>query len=367
MTPICEKLLYSYKGNINSEDGLFHFFMACESPHANAVEHFLKHGVDVNQTFYLCKDCYFYRDGFVNTCTPLHVVHSNMHSPESRQLIIQMLLKYGADVHKIDVNMDTPLHFAVRGRNPDVNIINVLLKAGAARDVNVQNMDGDTPLHLAIKSLSANRLENCRLLLESGADVNIENDYGDTPLGHLCEGSYEGEDSQKCIILLLMKHVKKLQIIGFDVSDKNEELYNNRIQSLQNIQFDSERFVEAEFVNKCKSELNAMKMVRLSNRTTLLDLIFKDSHEMVLYVDNLEFRRILESENYKNKFAIYDYLLKIQFKKGLERKFLAASGKASMRFLNRIVLPNDCSEYIIQYLSNADLENISKSVGIYPK
>ncbi len=79
------------------------------------------------------------------------------------------------DVHAIDADGTTPLHWAVY-RN-DVEAVKRLLKAGA--EVNASNDYGATPLSEA--AVSGN-VEVIRRLLDAGADVNATNADGQSPL-----------------------------------------------------------------------------------------------------------------------------------------------------------------------------------------
>jgi cytohesin len=91
--------------------------------------------------------------------------------------MVQILLKYKADVHAMKNEGQTALHFASQGyddgrRRPDLavllsNVIRLLLEHGA--DVNARMNDYSTPLHIAAR---IGRVEAIRVLLELGADVN---------------------------------------------------------------------------------------------------------------------------------------------------------------------------------------------------
>lgn len=356
---ICERLLY-YQGNVNSAVGLFHFFMACISPYLAAVEYFLERGTDPNSGLYTCRDC-AWNCGSITDCTALHFVLCNDFPVEHSNSMIKLLLKYGADINKTDIYMSTTLHIAaVSGTALDV--MKFLLKEGADRDINVQNIYGNTPLHVACGAEGI-AFKNFGVLLESGADINIENDEGETPM----MGIFEVTNARREYVVPFMKQVKKLEILGFHVNDKNKESYRKRLRLLKDLDADDDGFGEDKFVDKCETELGHMSTVKMNTNTTLRDVIFRDAHDMALLVENIPFRRILELESFDDMFPVYGYLLKIQFKKGLERKPFLEPGKASMRLLSKIQLPNDCAEYIIQYMTNTDLETIIRAVGVYSR
>ncbi|KDQ07885.1 hypothetical protein BOTBODRAFT_119484, partial [Botryobasidium botryosum FD-172 SS1] len=87
--------------------------------------------------------------------------------------LVELLLRFGANVHAPDYADDHPLHKAVELTGPEaIPIIKALLKAGA--DVNAQNRDGDTPLSRAYRY---NRPFCVRALIRAGADPNISGSY----------------------------------------------------------------------------------------------------------------------------------------------------------------------------------------------
>ena len=73
----------------------------------------------------------------------------------------------------------TPLHFAAS--HADVEIVSLLIQAGV--NVNVTSRDGFTPLHEAVRSRVGSNVDCVDLLLKAGADrsVNVEA-HGWTPL-----------------------------------------------------------------------------------------------------------------------------------------------------------------------------------------
>jgi len=88
---------------------------------------------------------------------------------ELRQMLIDELLKAGADVNARTKNGCTPLFYTI-----NVHVINTLINAGA--DVNAKDEDGNTPLHAAVG------IDDLKTLIEAGADVNARNHRFDTPL-----------------------------------------------------------------------------------------------------------------------------------------------------------------------------------------
>jgi hypothetical protein len=90
--------------------------------------------------------------------------------------IIQVLIKYGADINAPNSQGWTPLMESIRYGMPDVT--KFLLERGA--NVNVITPNGQTILELAMEVLSTKKL--LRLLIEKGANPNVQNSSGDTLL-----------------------------------------------------------------------------------------------------------------------------------------------------------------------------------------
>ncbi|MDX1916674.1 MAG: ankyrin repeat domain-containing protein [Rickettsiaceae bacterium] len=98
--------------------------------------------------------------------------------------IMTSLLKYRANPNAGDAELSTPLHLAVFkvaseqiAQETAEIIINLLIKNGA--EVNARNNKGATPLYLASK-LGA--FETLKLLIIYGGNINLETNQGSTPL-----------------------------------------------------------------------------------------------------------------------------------------------------------------------------------------
>lgn len=91
---------------------------------------------------------------------------------------VEVLLKRGASPNSkfdlYDDSQDTCLHAAVRKNY--LKIVELLVKYHA--DVNVQNEQWNTPMHLAI---SSQHPQIIKLLYDNNADINIRNKEGKTP------------------------------------------------------------------------------------------------------------------------------------------------------------------------------------------
>ena len=118
--------------------------------------------------------------------TPLHFAAS-MGRPD----VVELLIKYKADVNARDGYGMTPLHIAAYYGYAQV--AKLLLDNGA--DPNVIDNFGLAPLH---RACSERRLEVVKLLVEYGADVNIRDHYGNTPLHYATRSG-----CSECVKLLI--------------------------------------------------------------------------------------------------------------------------------------------------------------------
>lgn len=102
---------------------------------------------------------------------------------EGHEAVVEMLIKGGADVNRLDRNGRGPLHIAVQMN--DVETVDVLLQRGSA-DPNKFDRNSVTPLHIACERGFKSILEK---LLRSGANPN-ENYGGSSPLILAVYGSH---------------------------------------------------------------------------------------------------------------------------------------------------------------------------------
>jgi len=145
--------------------------------------------------------------GFLDALTDMSTID------DTRELVdwIRELVADGENLNIQDINGSTYLMLHIRGREPNIEIVNALIEGGvnvnsqdsggttalmyssiytdveimnalieAGADVNLQNIRGDTALIYAV--YNTNYLEIVNALIKAGADVNLENDKGKTAL-----------------------------------------------------------------------------------------------------------------------------------------------------------------------------------------
>ncbi|XP_065584416.1 putative ankyrin repeat protein RF_0381 [Artemia franciscana] len=123
-------------------------YLAASKGCTQAVEYFLKSGIDVNKRNFHGE-------------TPLYLAASEGHTET-----VECLIQSGADLN-IKCLGNSPLHVAALNRNTQT--VECLLKSGT--DVNIRNSYGKTPLYLAALE---GHTETVECLIQSGADLNIK-------------------------------------------------------------------------------------------------------------------------------------------------------------------------------------------------
>mmetsp|Transcript_40749 Transcript_40749/g.53672 ORF Transcript_40749/g.53672 Transcript_40749/m.53672 type:complete len:557 (-) Transcript_40749:122-1792(-) len=114
----------------------------------------------------------------------------------NRSLIVNVLLKAGADIHCRDIHGWTPLHWATRMGH--ANVVNTLLHSGGPSIINARDQSGNTPLMLC---MGTNAMDCASLLIAAGADINEQNLWGQTLL-MLC--AEEGTEANGLATILLL-------------------------------------------------------------------------------------------------------------------------------------------------------------------
>jgi uncharacterized protein len=123
----------------------------------------------------------------------LHLALVSLTAPPNPK-IVKHLISVGVDVNARDWRLWAPLHFAVRTGSGEV--VKMLIEAGA--QVDVPNDEGVTPLHLCLRKTPFN-MQIVDMLLEAGADA--DRNYGAGTVRNYLK-ALSGADSEKVVQLL---------------------------------------------------------------------------------------------------------------------------------------------------------------------
>ncbi|XP_058801079.1 ankyrin-3-like [Phymastichus coffea] len=339
------ELLY-VKENPVGDEGYSHLHIACTIGNVDAVSYFLKQGADVNQPVVFSK--------VEDECTGHTSLHLAVNSEFATENLILLLLKNGANVHLRTIELNTPLHCIKLHKHEGVRIATALLKYGA--DINAKNICNETPLFSICREWNNYSIidlpKKIRFLLNNGADINIENDQGQTVLEYI-ERNLDANVASKCVFMI-MKHIKRKQLIGDYVSYKNIKRFRELTagQHENNVHYNMDGFA-----TRCASELERLRNTYIDNYTTLCDILLKNPTEMTLHSQNNELRKIISSANFNKMFPIYGRLIKTQFENGLKRRPVLEVSKPKFSTLVGLSLPS-IQENILQHLNDDDLKNI---------
>lgn len=333
--------------NARTETGLTPLHIALKRGFKDLVDVFLKYDVDPNITEY------------ENRSSPLHLATLNNHlAPKSEEMIIRALLQKGADVDLKQIDGKTPLHIAASTRYL-TNKLTPLLEMEC--DVDCQDSKGKTPLHMACLNRNADNVQN---LLNIGADMNIMDLDGNTAFFYFYEFQVNVLESRRYIYdfhqiyYIFKNHIKRLITIGFYVSWDNMSYYK-KLQDIHK-QLVANNY-EDDIVKRCEDEVKKMKNIKINTYSSLYSILFKDPNEMAMYAKNENLQTILQSSSFKGDFAQYNFLLALQFKKGVTRSKLLKPAKESFECVVGLSLPDSCSERIFRYLSNKNLKDLIKA------
>lgn len=310
------------------------------------LELLLQKGIDVNVVD---------KDG----ATPLHK------AVELENLAFaKAVLSNGANVNaKINKYLLTPLHLAVlypAGINDAVIVL--LLNFGC--DVNALDAEGKTPLRVAFNTCYDYAVQK---LLDHGADINSLDFRSHPTMSAFSDKLKSGriaaiDPSAKKILCSIEIHLKKLVALGFHVSEKVKEcccglrsIYKSNYVDFNELDDD---------MTRCNEELEKMKNIQVDGYSTLYNILFKDENEMVKHLKNGKLMDILLDSNLNADFPLYSYLLALQFKRGTARSKVLKLAKASLQSVTGLSLPDSCSERILRYLTNENIQDLIKTKSL---
>ncbi|KAI5923979.1 ankyrin repeat-containing domain protein [Camillea tinctor] len=143
--------------------------------------------------------------------TPLALL---CHMPPDNLDCIKYFVQMGADVNHQDVKGATPLHLAWTRQgiwDPQKDVVKLLLNLGA--NPSIRNKAGQTPLFYYMRN-PPDKISILAKVIEKGASPKDQDENGRTPLHELCAVSYITSEHRIKIIKLLLRN-------GADISAKD--------------------------------------------------------------------------------------------------------------------------------------------------
>ena len=165
----CRANIINQQGN----NGYTALHLACLRPvyHSDTIKFLLFHGANTNI-------------GDTQGDRPIHLIIAGRYNKE----ILDLLIKYGADINKQGNHGYTVLHLVCQDfRYISLDIIKLILSYRA--NPNISDNNGDYPIHLVVNNSNPYRRNICQIidtLIQSGADINKQGNNGDTVLHLVC-------------------------------------------------------------------------------------------------------------------------------------------------------------------------------------
>jgi len=147
-------------------------FLALATPFWNEIQYVIANGADVNTIIEIKK----------RQPPLISVIQTKMIGGQEK---LKCLLEFGADPNALDLEQNSPLHYATFEN--DIIAAKLLLEFGA--DANTRNMRGYTPLYIAAR---LGHYDFVTFLLQSSkADPSIADNRGFTPLNVAADSGFQ--------------------------------------------------------------------------------------------------------------------------------------------------------------------------------
>ena len=177
------------EGNVNEkcdDKSLLHFAIDnCENNYFKVIELLIKNGADVSS-----HQSYFKE-------TPLHRICARI---KPKIDVVELLLDKGTKVNAENISGKTPIFYC--NFSYSVELLNLLVKYGA--DINHTDKYNNTFLHDDYVDCNTETFEDfLKVLISLGFNINSKNNVGHTPL-YLCKNKY--------IENILIKYAKKISL-----------------------------------------------------------------------------------------------------------------------------------------------------------
>eukprot|EP00833_Pecoramyces_ruminatium_P012373 jgi/Orpsp1_1/1186405/evm.model.d7180000050285.1 len=104
----------------------------------------------------------------------ISIINDDIYTIENKEIIINELIKRGANVNFTDIKGNTALVYAIRKKY--TTIIKLLIEYGS----NVNHISGDRNKSILMEAIENNELSIVKILIKFGANINYKNMYGES-------------------------------------------------------------------------------------------------------------------------------------------------------------------------------------------
>lgn len=292
------ELLLQYGADFNATDrfGQNVLHKAVQSAYPGLIKIILDMGFDSNHKDSLGR-------------SSIHEYYSSKGIPE----VLDLLIKFGADINSRDYCENTPLHTACTKDFVNSVLYKYFLKRNP--DINALNKSEETPLSVAVQMRDL-----------SDDDFRVE------VLENLCE------------------HLAKLKAADKYICKENMVLVKNHPEI-------------KEIYKKFELELNKMKEEQISSSSHFCYFyILKASpQKLVAFARNEKIMKKLASEKYKEMFPLYSNSLTESIKVAISRRNCTETCASRLCKYIKLNLPHLIVDYVFSYLSEEDLKNFEEA------
>lgn len=260
----------------------------------------------------------------------------------------EVIMKYKPNLRAMHQDTGSALHFAAKyctGADEGCfNLMNdLVVNHKMLKLINADIKTFEAPIVIAHR---ARNFKNCLTLLE-------------------LEASWKFSDLRPCLLdglCPIVTHFRKLGIIGYKpIEGSSEHFYIDRhfkscrlVRNLKNTTDSEYKSFEGEIAALKRENVNELP------KTTLFDVLLMDRRKMATYSVNQRLVDIFEDTNYFKKYPFYGQILKQRFLRGSRRKALISPAKSTIDcLLGKCYLNDQCSETILQYLSEEQLKEFT--------
>ena len=329
----CAKIMsllfkYGIDGNQLDSTGKTVLHRVCINRDLRGVRLLLQGGNDIHEYCHRNKNCNFWKRQFRGVSNIIHLELSKSKSVEDA-------FHYTMEMESFFFHLRKLFSYIENGI-----------------DVNIRDENNRTALHYAAENMSGVLISH---LLKKQANVNFIDDSGLSALQTILLFYNKNP-------LLVRAEAKKriAEIIAINETNGQDVCK----QDLESVNSDLLR----DYYAKCKEEIRKLKKTKISEESTIrfYDFLSKDITKLGKLANNISVMLKLKSDEYKNQFPIYEYLLERKFQLAELRKILIQVNELTFQHLITMQrlpkLPINCIIEILEYTRNIDLLNFASAV-----